>query len=552
MGNKYHYGIYGLAFAALVLLISSPVAAAPNLNSVNLNALSTEPNMEFIQLIPGKDSAVLTNIYAFGATDNLAGDVESGLSTASEWLVLYGNLEDFDLYLNRIPIEIPNGLILIVSYDKSDGFADAANAKAYIEGLYGISLLHIDDEVSTGYSKYVFWAEPSDALMAAVAADVEAVSSTGFTGSMAASLVTGSPVSWAGYGVSQFDGARVSVQGMGFVDPDGITTSGTELTLSTMNTLGAAVSSLDSTSFGLSRIEFKFPYPISPNAGGISPATTNPLPHVTGQMVWDVRHPAYTSTSASTNGNYEVKFEVGLDSAFPLVTNELSVDKDKLDNQGILEVVFDLKNVGAEDAKDVTLNFPLGPNFDRIAQQDINIWTINPLYDLDPTFISTFTLSGSVSGFPLPTYNAFDLQGWYVDSGTSNPADWDSSTTSFNLLTDGSTTITIDSTVGFPQSFLDVLANDVKPTLATADPTSLTDIQQKLQASLKPGLKKAFNASLNTYYVKQDAFNFNNGSFSLVKEEVISGLSSTREEWFLRAVVPNIAANGGTAQLSFS
>ncbi|MHA2101047.1 MAG: hypothetical protein ACW99A_20420, partial [Candidatus Kariarchaeaceae archaeon] len=376
MGNKYHYGIYGLAFLAMALMIMSPIAATPTLNSVNLNQLSTEPSLEFMHLIPGKDSAVLTNIYAFGATNSLADDSASEMAEASEWLVLYGKQADFDLYLNRLPMEIPDGLLLIVSYDKSDGFADAANAKAYFEGEYGVTLLHIDDEVGSGHSKYVFWAEPSASLESAIAADVAAVSSEGFSASMSASLVTASPVSWAGFGVRHLDGARISVHGMGFVDPNGITTSGSVHTLSTMNVLGASVSSLSPTSDGLSRIEFKFPYPVSPNS--ISPATTNPLPHVTGQMIWDVRHPGYTSTSAS--GNYEVQFEVGLSPAFPLVTNELSIDKNKLDNLGDLEVVFDLENVGAETATDVTMKFPLGPDFDKIVSQDINIYRVNPLF----------------------------------------------------------------------------------------------------------------------------------------------------------------------------
>ncbi|MHA2277486.1 MAG: hypothetical protein ACXAC2_17040, partial [Candidatus Kariarchaeaceae archaeon] len=77
MGNKYHYGIYGLAFLAMALMIMSPIAATPTLNSVNLNQLSTEPSLEFMHLIPGKDSAVLTNIYAFGATNSLADDSAS-------------------------------------------------------------------------------------------------------------------------------------------------------------------------------------------------------------------------------------------------------------------------------------------------------------------------------------------------------------------------------------------------------------------------------------------------------------------------------------------
>ncbi|MCE7733285.1 MAG: hypothetical protein GPJ54_00310 [Candidatus Heimdallarchaeota archaeon] len=554
MGNKYHYGIYGLAFAALVLLISSPVAAAPTLDSVNLNTLSTEPSLEFINLIPGKGSAVLTNMFAFGATSSLAGDSESGLAEASEWLVLYGNQADFGDYLNRIPMEIPDGLLLIVSYDKSDGFADAANAKTYIEGLYGISLLHVDDEVGTGHSKYVFWAEPSDTLRADVAADVAGVSSSGFSASMSASLVTGSPVSWAGYGVRHLDSARISVHGMGFVDPHGITTSGSVNTLSTMNVLGSTVSSLSPTSFGLSRIEFKFPYPVSPSS--ISPVTTNPLPHVTGQMVWDVRHPGYTSSSAS--GNYEVTFEVGLDPAFPLVTNELSINKTKLDVDGNLEVVFDLENVGLEAATDVTLNFPLGPDFGQLLNQDINIYRVKSQYQIDETFESSYTVSLSVAGVDQFNYEAFVLTGWYNETIGEAPAIWTGlGGTSQNLYSEtylgNAISLDISSTNGMPTPLDTLITTQLIPALAGVTPslTAASELINIVKTNLKPMLKDTFNSSFTQLYEAVDSFNFAVGDFQLVQEEVLVGPSATETQWFLRKVIASLAP-GATETVSFS
>jgi hypothetical protein len=557
MGNKYHYGIYGLAFAALVLLISSPVAAAPTLNSVNLNTLSTEPSLEFIQLIPGKDSAVLTNIYAFGATDTMADDSASGLAGASEWLVLYGNQANFADHLNRIPMEIPDGLLLIVSYDKADGFADAANAKAHFEAEYGVTMLHVDDEVSSGHSKYVFWAEPSAALFSAVAADAEAVSSDGFSASMSASLVTAAPVGWAGYGVRHLDGARISVHGMGFVDPNGITTSGTIHTLSTMNVLGAGVSSLDPNSFGLSRIEFKFPYTISPVPNGISPTTTNPLPHVTGQMVWDLRHPGFTTGSLS--GNFEVQFEVGLDAAFPLVTNELSIDKNELDTNGNLNVVFDLTNTGAEVATDVTMSFPLGPNFDKINNSEIDIYRVKSAYEINSTFQTVFSASLNIAGTDVFNYDAFTLTGWYDLAGTDNPAIWvGEGGTSQTLYSDsylGQTiTFVLSTTNGMPATLDSLITSQLVPALAGVTPQEAVTggLGDVVKSNLKPMLNDTFWSAFTTIYEAVDSFNFDKGSFDVIKEEVRVGPSEHREEWFLRAVVPSIAANGGTAQLSFS
>lgn len=553
MGNKYHYGIYGLAFIAMALMITSPVAATPVLDSINLNTLSTEPSLEFMHLIPGKDSAVLTNIYAFGATDTMPDDSRSGLAEASEWLVLYGNQADFGDYLNRIPMEIPDGLLLIVSYDKSDGFADAANAKAHFEGVYGVTMLHVDDEVSSGHSKYVFWAAPSASLFSAVAADTAGVSSAGFSASMSASLVTGAPVGWAAYGVRHLDGARISVHGMGFVDPNGITTSGSVHTLSTQNVLGASVSSLNPSTFGLSRIEFKFPYPVSPNS--ITPTTTNPLPHVSGQMVWDVRHPGYTTPGAS---NYEVQFEVGLSSAFPLITNELSINKTKLDVDGDLEVVFDLENVGDETATDVTMSFPLGPDFDKIVDQDINIYRVKSQYQIDETFESKYTVSFSALGSEQFNYEAFVLTGWYNETVGEAPAIWTGEGgTNQNLYTGSflSQPISLDfsSTNGLPIVLNDLINNQLIPALATLTPnaTLLSDVKSIIGDNLEPMLKDTFNSSFHSLYEAVDSFNFAVGDFALVPEVVSVGPATTQNQWFLRKTISSMAP-GATETLSFS
>ena len=560
MGNKYHFGIYFVAITTLMMLVASPVAAAPTLNSNNLNAINSQPSMEFLQVVPGKDNAVLTSMYIFGGEAQLPLDVtSSGLAEAESWLLLYGNQAGFETYLNRLPLETRDGLSLILSYESgSNSFNLAADAKTTVENTYNIDLFFSSYNLIDGLDIYTFFAEGSSTLFTAVADGVEDISSAGFAALEKADLVTSAPVSWAGFGVTTiFEEStfrQIAVHGMGFVTTDGITGSG-PYTLSTDNLLGVSnISPLGG--FGLSRVQISFPYPIEPTAGGIVPSmTSNPLPHVTGQMVWDLRRPVGFTVPGA--GVYSVSFNVGMDAAFPMIRNEMTVDKALLD-AGTLQANFTLTNDGDAPAENIKMSFPLGSDFNLI-KNGIDIYKINSSsYALNDALTSTYNidLSSSLANI---NYDAFTLTGWYEEAG--NPgvrALWNPITTItlFEKTLGETFTLTISSPDGFPQPVVDAINDVIIPALT--DINIDINLKNNLEAGIRDNLPAAFfqayNDAFNELYIKESKFNLNyaGDGWSLVGPVSVSvGSDRVENQYFLKLNVSTLAVDE-TKVFSFS
>ncbi|MHA2092634.1 MAG: hypothetical protein ACW98K_17450, partial [Candidatus Kariarchaeaceae archaeon] len=366
MGNRYHIGIALGAFVLAMMLMSSPATAVPESDYLfNTNqVLQTQPNLEFAKLTAGIGRSVYAEVFIFGGHDGSNFPVDetaSGLSEATVWFVTHTNQADYATHLNRAPSGFADGLTVVLAYPHSaSSFGYAGDAKSLFETTYKLRLSLLLALPIGPFDVYAFhyggeFADDGSDVQSVIASDVAGIDTGGYNNLLSASVLTAAPVGWALYGVRQLGDSnlKVGMHGMGWVDTDGITgTSAAGYTLSTQNVFDASVDA--SSGVGLSRVLFSFPYPITVLANGISPfPTSNPLPHVTGKMQWDSRHPIGRFDLTSGPTDYSVNFDVGADYGFPNVQNEMLINQSKLNQDGILEVLFNLENIGDVTAEEV-------------------------------------------------------------------------------------------------------------------------------------------------------------------------------------------------------
>ncbi len=557
MSMRKHMYLMLFSFITVMLLVSSTAAMSKTLsNNITPNSLDSSINLEFANVVAGLDLATYQQVFVFGGNDgsNLpVSDSSTGLAETSGWIFLYSSQSGFEQYLNRLPMDAPDGASLLLLYPKTTTatISKAASAAALFESEYSISLYLTYFDGGPGVPDFYMFSSNAS-IMADVAADVAAIDNDGYSLLMDPSVVSSSPVSWAGYGVRNLASSRVTMHGMGWVDPAGLSKSGSVYTLSS-DVFPHAVEPATSPADGLSRLEYYFPYPISPITNGITPATSNPLPHVTGRMIWDQRHPIHRF-SLGVAPEYSVSYELGMDSNYPNVQNVMTINQTKLNQDGELEVNFNMKNIGQKDAYNVNMAFPLGPDFGALTERNITIYTIKDQYTLDESFKADYYLDFSTTPTSPYEFNSltFTLDGWYRNS-TGDLALWDSSTTSLVLFSGTvsgvSVVFSIQSATGFPIPFIDGVNTYIVPNMPTTV-TSFDDILNPVKNNFGKVLNHVFNASFNEIYQAEDKLIFDPGDFDLFHEQVAINSVETQDRWFLNTTIDHLAP-GEEKSLSF-
>ncbi len=568
--SNYYLGI--LAVSMMLLIVSSPAAASTTLSTpvVSPDALDTSFSIEYLDVTAGIGDAALVSLIIYGGSGSYPAGVDpdaDGFSQSLSW-VLYGvNQADYATYLNRAPLQAPENLTLMLTYPSTmslaDAFAKAEVAKAAVESEYGTTM-YLTLVNTVGNMRFVYVSDTD--VLSALAADVEAFSSGGMDDLLTVSRITGAPVKAAGIGATTLgSGDKVAIHGALWVDPDAITTSGSDMTLSTMNIFGSDVNA--ASGYGLSRVRFNIPYPISPSS--ISPATSNPLPHVTGRMIWDLRHPVADFSLGNGASNYEVVYQVGMSTQFPMVENKLTINQTKLNQDGTLEFNYNLTNIGQAEAKNIDLSFPVGPDFQEIVSKNITMYRLKPGVTMDPNIDLKYNISlqYDTSGvdptikptleanLPELNYEFLTLDGWYTDGTNKLYLSTNTSTDLIDTVVTGTILgvaysfglkLVVSSADGIPTMTEAALNDIIVPALSDVDFTqgvsALSDVGSRVKENMPAVLKSTFNETRRLAYEGVRLFDFNEGDFTAVKRVVGDDDIEAREEWFLEATVPSLAA----------
>jgi len=562
------HGFSLIALATLVLLISSPVSAVPSSGpSIGTNTYSTTPNVELGSVVAGKGQAVYASIYTFGGVDGSVIPIDTSadaFAEANSWFVSSIHQSGFSTYVKRAPSPVfaPDGLSLHLTYpatSQSQTLGWSADAAAAVEAEYGVTLSLTSMNIGSTH-QYTWWANGSDtsSVQTSVSDDVVALGTNGLSQLLSTSTITSSPVFWSGYGARTLAGDAVVQFGAGWINTNGLTDMGSSTYALSSNTIFGGSVNPTSVSTALSRVTFRVPYPIAPTQGGITPATTNPLPHVTGIAQWDLKNPAGFVHDVGAQSDLRMEFKLKNNDTFPNVQAKFSVDQAKIASDGVLQGKFDLTNLGKERAEDIQVNLPLGPDFGKIVNGNHHILKMDSAYALNTNFGAKFNISINLNIPGFPEYSDsineqfLNYSGWYGLAGdVNNIQDWFSGNDTLDLASQavtylgqsGSLAVSIKSTNGFPQFLLDAVNSFVKPALASADLTSFNSVRDALAGSLPQATNATLSATRDKYYVEQPVFTPQFGDFTLTSQTYAISEDQSRTYYFLSADFPALDPN---------
>ena len=161
-----------------------------------------------------------------------------------------------------------------------------------------------------------------------------------------------------------------------------------------------------------SKVSFKLPFPA--NITHLSPSPDNFAPEVTGVFEWSLRF-LLVLRFQDFDPLVEYYPATFLDMEYPRVVATSSYSDDELNQNGILDMVYSVQNVGSSPAINTTIVFPIPEDFDEIFSHGINAPVLKEDIRINETvssFIKLRVYYESIVDVNV-TIPVLDIQGWY-------------------------------------------------------------------------------------------------------------------------------------------
>lgn len=560
MKSKYIFS--SLLGTLLVLLTlsgtaSQAMAATAQFGS-EMKSQSDPYFIEDLTVVAGIDSAALIKMNLVGGPTTVK-PTGTALDKVKNWIFVLSDQEGYDSYLLRRPFKAPDNATLLLQMQASADVQDAMAVAELYSDYYGIDLwlgaiydpnIYAFNGGLEGNSKF-------NDLVTEIKGDI----TDGFASALSASDVAGSPVKTVFVGQGETPIGVQSVRGVYYVDDEAITGTG-PYTLSTSNIFGGELTASTMSGYKLySMVKVRFPYTINPTV--ITPDTDNVAPQITGRMDWDMQYPGWVKRETL---DFEVSYTVDHSALLsPRVSVNMAYDHELLQNEGILQMDYDIVNTGTEVAKNILISYPLGPDFMKL----IDNRPVLPRLRDDVNISDTIQTNTSVKilveyGGIFEIYDDTTLEqevllfdSWYqYENGTW--VDFDATNTEEIVKTEsavydtGSGTGTINTTVSLSNvdGLSKILVNRVKEFLDPInindyDYTEVSKLLNDYGTELVQGVGQSARDLFNLLYVNQTLFDPDFQDFEIVNRTV-TRLGKNRTEYFLETEIETLEAGAST------
>ena len=520
--------------------------------------------VEEMRIIAGIDSAAVIELDLIGGAMP-AIDSNPLFSAVKNWAFIASDQAGYQDYILRRPFKSPDNATLLLDIDDSLGIDGslirAVEIALLFNAAYGTNLMWSRAEALPGSYLYFFTGGMPSTIFSTLIAEYQADISDGFASLLDPVEVTASPVKVAFMGRIALDGLISAARGLYYVDVDAITGAST-YTLSTHNIFGVDVApAIGVVQYDkeFSVLKFRFPYTINPLS--ITPQPGNVAPQITGKMDWDLNAPWFLAKPAM---NYEVVYNIDHSAltSFPRVSVNMAYDQDMLNDFGRLQMDYVVTNTGKEDAVDIDISYPLGPDFLDYLANKPDLWELRDDVTIDPGY--TNTISGQISlifdGTLFPDFSYPDLvyeqeflvlDSWYQNNTDMSYVDIDPLNTTHEVKTDnaiydvmGTTgTVTTHVTFSSPDGLPNTLVNLATAFLVPINmmdytmidiPSVITDYSLEMwDAVIATG-----DDLFNRLYTEQSIFDPDLMDFSFTVREVGRiGTEGTYDEVFLNTTI---------------
>jgi hypothetical protein len=484
MKNKAIMGSALLGLTIVLLTMSGSVTQAQIVAEQSVLDTSAM-NLVFVEemrIIAGIDSAAVIELDLIGGVMP-AIDSNPLFSAVKNWAFIASDQSGYQDYILRRPFKSPDNATLLLDIDDSLGIDGslirAVEIALLFNAAYGTNLMWSRAEALPGSYLYFFTGAMPNTIFNTLIAEYQADISDGFASLLDPVEITASPVKVAFMGRIAMSGLISAARGLYYINVDAITEAST-YTLSTYNIFGVDVAP----TIGLlkfSVLKFRFPYTINPSS--ITPKPGNFAPQITGKMDWDLNAPWSLAKPAM---NYEVIYNIDHSAltSSPRVSVNMAYDQVMLNDFGRLQMDYVVTNTGTEDAVDIDISYPLGPDFlNYLAKKPVlselrDDVTINETYTNNITGTILMTFEGDLFlGAPDIVYEQefLVLNGWYQNKTDMSYIDIDPLNTAQEVkydiyffdevLNDGTvtTSVTFSSPDGLPNTLVNLATAFLAP-----------------------------------------------------------------------------------------
>ncbi|MFX0114565.1 MAG: hypothetical protein ACFFB3_08455 [Candidatus Hodarchaeota archaeon] len=379
------------------------------------------PLIESLELLAGKDRAILTQAGFLGGNVTVPFDLDSNEFTHLSTLILAASQQrNWGSYWVGPVWELGDGFTLLLMFNGesySNAITHSQTIAAQVSASIGQTLQPIfgfqegtavtiayyaapDDTVLTSYfSSWKGWQNSfySDGFMPLVKGKLES----------APVRVAGDVLAW-----DPSEGKWLTWSATAFVIPEGITVfqnNTRHISLASENIFNVnQISGSDESLF--SHISLKLPY--LANVVNIDPETDNLVPEITGRFNWTVRVNVPPYFLDEHYEDIQVVYDLNISSleTFPQIEADYAIDKVELDS-GTLNYTLTLTNVGSEEARNIRFAIPLGER-----PQNFTIPTFNTeVYNFSNELLVYFDwVNGNISQIDPGLAFNLTIQGWFV------------------------------------------------------------------------------------------------------------------------------------------
>ncbi len=557
-----------VGFTIILLTMSSTVTQA-HISSQNASSnLEVDPIfIEEMNIIAGKDSAALVQLILLGeSAPTIASN--SLFASVMNWLFIASDQADYLPYLVRRPFRAADNATLILEIDGSLGatgsLAHAVQLSILFATYYDVDLFWSGaDKLPNNNYLYYFTGGMENTIFNTLITEIKTDVGTGFASLLDPATVSGAPVKAVVIGEGFIEGRMLPVRGVFYVDATAITGT-TTYTMSTLELFGTDVVAKTGVGIYYSTLKFNFPYTINPLE--ISPRTDNFAPHITGKMDWLLNAPWRLARPAQ---EYYVIFDINHEAltSAPRVSVNMAYDQDMLNNEGRLQMDYVVTNTGTENATDIDISYPLGPDFLDFLASRPKMPTLNPDVEIDETALIVInatidividgTLGEAVEDQHFNQI-ALVLEGWYRWKANGSLVDFDplvtdavvksevafvdagygvSGTVTSTIALhcdDGLSNILVSESIAF---LADIDIADYTPSLLT-----ISEILADYETELWGAVEATGTRLYNLLYTEQTIFNPDPMNFTFsVRDVGVIGSDSYHEEVFLSTTILSLA-----------
>ncbi|MCE7748623.1 MAG: hypothetical protein GPJ51_09495 [Candidatus Heimdallarchaeota archaeon] len=277
--------------------------------------------------------------------------------------------------------------------------------------------------------------------------------------------------------------------------------------------------------------KFSFSMPFLANVTSVSPPPDNVGGSTTGSFEWVLK---FFSTIVHDSFNPEIiYYPFSYDEfVFPRIAVSNSYSDFLLENDGILNMTYEIENTGTDTANDTTIIFPIPGDLELFIQEGLEVPVLHDDLQINESFNSGVTLDIQYSMHNFQIF-ILDIRGWYENTTTLSLERWlDNTTLEINEY------VTIDSTNGLSEDLYNAVLARISPILDIGIlkiAANWSYYEPLINEQLQLAVNDAYNIVFNEFYKNKTLFQFSSTDFSYKNSTMFGG--------YLECKIPDLDVN---------